>query len=209
MPVASPCGLQFVAEGSGVTQICCTSIHGLLRGAEEWPCTVPVHISASCRWAGATWGCMENLPERPQIWTGWPQRACSSRTSTQPTPCAHRVSVGLGEGVLRTPHPVGPAPLSEPAFFPQHGQPCLLGGYPSAMASTPPMNTPEMVGPAWSHKGLCPSPPVPALLYSPGVSELLPMAGRMGRSATKVLGAGQARTRQPKGWSRSGRCLEG
>lgn len=48
--------------------------------------------SLSCRWGGVTWGYMENLPERPQIWTRWLRKGCFSLTSTQPTPCAHPVS---------------------------------------------------------------------------------------------------------------------
>lgn len=31
----------------------------------------PYLFDLPCRWAGVTWVCMESLPERPQIWTGW------------------------------------------------------------------------------------------------------------------------------------------
>lgn len=55
--------------------------------------SLPLH-AFSCRWGGVTWAYMESLPERPRIWTRWPPRARFSRTSTRPTPCAHRVSEG-------------------------------------------------------------------------------------------------------------------
>lgn len=57
----------------------------------------PLH-ALFCRWGGATWGYMENLPERPRIWTGWLQKGCFSQTSTQPTRCAHHVSWGWPVG---------------------------------------------------------------------------------------------------------------
>lgn len=57
----------------------------------------PVH-ALFCRWGGATWEYMENLRERPQIWTGWLQKGCFSQTSTQPTRCARRVSWGWPTG---------------------------------------------------------------------------------------------------------------
>lgn len=57
----------------------------------------PLH-ALFCRWGGVTWGYMENLPERPRIWTGWLQKGCFSQTSTQPTHCAHHVSWGWPMG---------------------------------------------------------------------------------------------------------------
>lgn len=55
---------------------------------------VPPLRALFCRWGGAIWGYMENLLERPRIWTGWLQKGCFFQASTQPTPCARHVSWG-------------------------------------------------------------------------------------------------------------------